>query len=41
MIEHEERKIFLSVINVIKCNFEEKYSHQFCIVKIINLEVLY
>ena len=29
MIAYEERKHFLSVIkNVIKCNFEEKISHQ-------------
>ena len=35
MIAHEERKHFLSVIkNVIKCNFEEKISHQFGIVKL-------
>ena len=35
MIAHEERKKFLSVIkNVIKCNFEEKNSHQYGIVKL-------
>ena len=35
MIAHEERKNFLSVImNVIKCNFEEKNFHQFGIVKL-------
>ena len=35
MIAHEERKNFLSVIkNVIKCNFEEKNSYQFSIIKL-------
>ena len=35
MIAHEEHKNFLSIIkNVIKCNFEEKNSHQFGIVNL-------
>ena len=39
MIAHKEHKNFLSVMkSVIKCNFEEKNSHQFCIK---NLKALY